>query len=43
MKLQLVDGELVAEGMVGEYTVTKSDSEGKSISVETYQGKEPAS
>ncbi len=43
VKLQLVDGEFVAEGMVGEYTVTKYNSEGEEISVETFQGKEPAS
>ncbi len=43
VKLKLVDEEIAAEGMVGEYTVTKYNSEGEEISVETFQGKEPAS
>lgn len=37
VRLQLVEGEIVAEGLVGEYTVTKYDENSIEISCETFQ------
>lgn len=37
VRLQLVDGEIVAEGLVGEYTVKKYDEDNGEISRETFQ------